>query len=63
MVTINVQDDEEAFTMTEDNEVTLTEDEIGNLLQATSSEEELSNKLLGKCTGLARRNFFFAETC
>ena len=44
VATINVQDDKEVVIVTEDNEVTFTKDEIGNLFQCTSSEEELGNE-------------------
>ena len=41
-----------------DDEVALTEDEIGNLFQDTSSEEELGKMTTGKLIGFARRTFF-----
>ena len=41
--TIDVQDNEKAVIVTEDDEVTLTVNGIGNLFQDTSSEE-LSNE-------------------
>ena len=44
MATIDDQNNEEVVTVTEDNEVILTEDKIGNLFKDTSSEEELSNE-------------------
>ena len=44
MATIDVQDDEEIIRITNENEVSLTENEIGNLFQDTSSEEELGNE-------------------
>ena len=43
---VDVQYDEEVVMEAEDNEVTLTEDEIGNPFQDTSSENELGNKWL-----------------
>ena len=44
MANIDVQDNEEVVTVTEDDDVILTDDEIGNLFQDTSSEEEMSNE-------------------
>ena len=46
VIIIDVQDDEEVVRVTEDDEVSWTEDEIGNLFQGTSSEEELGNEWL-----------------
>ena len=40
----DVQDDEEVFILADDNEVALTKDEIRNLFQDTSSEDELGNE-------------------
>ena len=44
--TINVQDNEEMAILADDSELTLTEDEIGNFFQDTSSEEKLETKCL-----------------
>ena len=42
----DVQDNEEVVIVAEDDEVTSTENEIGNLVLDTSSEDELGNKWL-----------------
>ena len=44
VATIDVQDDEEVAIVAEDNEVTLKEDEIGNLFKDTSPEDALGNE-------------------
>ena len=44
VATLNVQDEEELVRVTEHNEVTLTEDEIGNYFQDTSSKEEFGTE-------------------
>ena len=44
--TIDVQDDKEVDIVARDDEVALTEDEIGNLFQDTSSEDKLRNDWL-----------------
>ena len=46
VATTDVQDDEEVFVVTEDNKVTLTENEIQNLFQDISSEEQLGTEWL-----------------
>ena len=43
MAIIDVQDDKEVVILTEDNKVTVTKDEVGNLVKDTSSEQKLSN--------------------
>ena len=43
---IGAQDDEEVVIVTRDNEVTLTEDEVENLFQDASTEEELGTEWL-----------------
>ena len=42
--TTDVQGDKEVVIITNDNEVTLTEDEIGNLFQDSFSEEDLGTE-------------------
>ena len=46
VTTIDVQDDKEVAIVVDDNEVDLTEDEIWNIFQDTSSEAELGNEWL-----------------
>ena len=41
--TIDVKDDEEAGTVTEDDIASLTEDKVANLFQDTSCKEQLDN--------------------
>ena len=41
---IDFQDDKEVVIVTEDNEMALTEDEVRNVFQDTSFEEELGNE-------------------
>ena len=41
---IDVQGEEEIFVVAEDEEVALTEEDIGSLFQGTSSKDELGNK-------------------
>ena len=44
VVTIDIQDDKCVVVSTDENEVVFTEDEIGNLFQDTSSEEEIDDE-------------------
>ena len=44
MTNIDVQEDEGVLILTDENEATLTEDEIRNPFKDTSSEEELDDK-------------------
>ena len=44
IATIDVQDKDEIAISTDDNEVTLTEDKIGDLYQATPSVEEMETE-------------------
>ena len=54
---IDVQDDEEVVIVAEDYEVTLTEDEIGNLFQDTSPNDKLGNEWLKTNVRLCKKNF------
>ena len=63
VATTDVLNYEEVVIVTEDDEVTLTEDEIGNPFQDTSSEEELGAGWLQANVDALEEESFVAVTC